>query len=313
MSRKKERLDRITLDQVKQLDQMTKDQRKRKGAEKEIAVRDMLAEAEYFCRNNNRLEADDIVRKFRDRYRASCQQSLSELNMDSCNPYLFAAEKNMSTAQLVREYVSAKYHASKETRFGHLLEDAAGTLLNRDWIPRAERKRLSAEKELQRTRSGIKGVDLEVCRIDAEGRHHRYFLALKSGENWGNAGSHAAQGSYFKAAKGLITDFEDKSRTRALMVVMYGKGNHLVNYADWELIGQQAWTFVTGDPRFHLRVAELLQEGATEFNVQIQWAKAVAEARIMQELQKNGLLTEQGELNILSLVHFYCSNVETQP
>jgi hypothetical protein len=220
-------------------------------------------------------------------FRERCISLLRGLALVKVNPYLFAGRVK-NPMRFAREYLNAKYSSSEESLFGNMIEDIARAIL--------DRIRLG-------TKTPAKGIDGDVVR-----GLNRYLVSVKSGANWGNSSSTAAQGRYFEDAKTIIGS--RGHRLTSVMLIMYGREDRNLKYADIELVGQQAWAFLSGDKDFYAKLIQYFVDGSEEFGQQIERARHESEAKLYAELCAGGFVLKNGEMDWPSFVKKACSNIE---
>jgi len=163
------------------------------------------------------------------------------------NPYLLASLFETIDGA-IREALHSAYASSYETSFGRVLENIAIAI-----CPSG-------------SKSGIKGIDLELLRGD----RYRLLVSVKSGKSWGNSSSTEKQGDDFKAAKKRVHQNDKTREIRSVMGIAYGKfKTKELTYADEQICGQNFWAVLSGDIDMYRKILLALQPGAAEFENQV--------------------------------------------
>jgi hypothetical protein len=162
-------------------------------------------------------------------------------NLIKKNPYLFRAKHITKASELIDDTMAALQSSSEEKEFGDFLESLAIFV---------------AERTLNGHASGTTGVDLE---LNYEGTH--YFISIKSGTNWGNSSQLRKLGENFQEA---IRVFRNRGNQRvpvdAILGISYGnvRTNRHSRYGYLKLVGQNFWTFISGNRRLYTDIIEPL-------------------------------------------------------
>jgi hypothetical protein len=222
-------------------------------------------------------------------YRSACLEALKNISSEKVNPYLYVL-RGSNQESLVRDIVNSKFSAAEETLLGKLLESITVKILCRF---------------CKNVKSSSKGLDGDFVR-----KNTRYFFSCKSGPNWGNGSSTAAQGQEFSDAKKLARGSDSLGESFvSVMLILYSNVNRLMHYADVELTGQQAWTFITGDREFYLKLVNIFKKGASEFGRQLELSKMEAISRLCEKLASQGYITDDKMANWDKFVKDSCGNL----
>lgn len=193
-------------------------------------------------------------------------RKLSELTLSELvekNPYLFRAKNITSASQLIESTMSAFLSSSEEKMFGDFLEDLAIFI---------------AERTLTGHKSGAQGVDLE---FNAGGCH--YFVSIKSGPNWGNASQHRQLGGDLQ--KALNAYRQGRVMADAVLGICYGKARTSRNrtFGYLKLVGQNFWTFISGNRELYKEVIEPIGFRAREHNDEFKRKSDAVTNRLVRE------------------------------
>lgn len=169
------------------------------------------------------------------------------IDLTNKNPYLLKAKNVTRASELVEGALAARLSSSEEGQFGGFLEDLAIFV---------------AEKTTGGHKSGVPGVDLE---FDNDGWH--YFISIKSGSNWGNRPQQDKQADdlqkavqTFKQRKGQRTQVD------AILGICYGKTRTSRLRGYLKLVGQNFWTFISGNRELYKDIVEPIGYRAKEHN-----------------------------------------------
>src|SRR5688572_4571240 len=178
------------------------------------------------------------------------KQILSLLTLSTLlkkNPYLFRAKNITKASELVEGTMSAFLSSSEEKLFGDFLEGLAIFV---------------AEKTTGGHKSSSQGVDLEFI---SDNIH--YIVAIKSGPNWGNSSQHKKLGEDLQTA---IIRLRQSRRVNAdaVLGICYGKTKtaRVQTYGYFKLVGQNFWTFISGNKELYKDIIEPLGYRAKEHN-----------------------------------------------
>ena len=163
------------------------------------------------------------------------------------NPYLLRAKNVTKASELVEGALAARLSSSEEEHFGQFLEDLAIFV---------------AEKTTSGHKSGVPGVDLE---FDNDGWH--YFTSIKSGSNWGNS---SQQHKQEEDLKNTVQKFQQRKGQRtqvdAILGICYGKTRTSRLRGYLKLVGQNFWTFISGNRDLYKEIIEPIDYRAKEHN-----------------------------------------------
>ena len=178
--------------------------------------------------------------------RLRCIQGLKLSDLVSKNPYLFRAKNVNRASELVEETMSAFLSSSEEKDFGDFLEGLAIFV---------------AAKAGDGRKSASPGIDLELVR----GGVH-YVISIKSGTNWGNSSQQAKLADDF--TKALTRLRQGRINADAVLGICYGKTKSARNpkYGYLKLVGQNFWSFVSGDMNLYREIIEPVGYRAREHN-----------------------------------------------
>ena len=163
------------------------------------------------------------------------------------NPYLLKAKNVTLASELVQEALAAKLSSSEEELFGQFLETLAIFV---------------AEKTTGGHKSGVTGIDLE---FDDDGCH--YFVSIKSGTNWGNNAQQTEQQNNFATALRVYKQRQgQRSHVDAILGICYGKTRTNRVRGALKLVGQNFWTFISGNRNLYKEIVEPIGYKAKEHN-----------------------------------------------
>jgi hypothetical protein len=167
------------------------------------------------------------------------------------NPYLFKAKGLSIPRDVVKAILDAYLSSQEETMLGGFLEGLAVFV---------------AEKAFgAHGKSSTKGIDIE---LDKDGT--RYFVAVKSGPNWGNSSQIEKMRLDFKAAAKVYRQNKRALPVRCVNGCCYGKQTRKTeDKGDYlKLCGQRFWEFISGDTEFYIKIVEPIGHQATERNAE---------------------------------------------
>lgn len=177
------------------------------------------------------------------------------------NPYLLKAKNVTKASELVEGALAARLSSSEEGQFGAFLEDLAIFV---------------AEKTTGGHKSGVPGVDLE---FDNDGWH--YFISIKSGSNWGNRSQQDKQEDDLRRAVQIFQQRKgQRTQVDAILGICYGKTRTARLRGYLKLVGQNFWTFISGDRDLYKEIVEPIGYRAKEHNE----AYEVALANVLNQL-----------------------------
>ncbi len=184
------------------------------------------------------------------------------------NPYLLRAKNVTTASELIEGALKAKMSSSEEELFGQFLERLAIFI---------------AEKTTGGRKSGVKGIDLE---FDNDG--WRYFVSIKSGTNWGNNSQQTDQEKDFDTAIKVFKQLEgQRARVDTILGICYGKTKTTRVRGALKLVGQNFWTFISGNRDLYKQIIEPIGYRAKEHNDgYIQATGNVINLRTMEFIKK---------------------------
>src|SRR5665213_1269044 len=165
------------------------------------------------------------------------------------NPYLFKAKGLITPRDLVKAILDAYLSSQEETMLGSFLEGLAV---------------FTAEKAYgAHGKSSTKGIDIELNKNGT-----RYFVAVKSGPNWGNSGAVEKMRLDFKTVAKVYRQNRDALPVRFVNGCCYGKQSRKTeDKGDYiKLCGQRFWEFISGDTDFYIKIVEPIGHEAIERN-----------------------------------------------
>jgi len=170
------------------------------------------------------------------------------------NPYLYKAKNLESASLLINGFLEAFLSSSEEKMFGDFLEGLAIFI---------------ADKTRSGHKSASAGIDLEIV----EGNSH-YLLSIKSGPNWGNNAQHLKLVQDFDLASRIINQRNPQIKVFKILGICYGKTKttlHAKGY--WKIIGQNFWTFISGNKDLYTEIIEPIGFRAKEHNFEFEKEK----------------------------------------
>lgn len=198
--------------------------------------------------------------------------------------------------RLIEQEAPSKFAASQEEKYGHLLEKIL--LVVSRCNPNLSVADVSKNE-------AYPSIDLVIY-------DHTtgvlWLVGVKSGCNWGNSDSLAAQAANYDAVKKWLT--EDKGKVFDLgfpsepmsiqTMTMHGYGpSGILGPTDkrdgYVLEGQAIWYWITRNPHFVYDLHSVMSEGAEEFEAALKEAEKVAVHKL---IQKAGQLTWRRGLEI---------------
>lgn len=176
---------------------------------------------------------------------------LSDLKLNQLirkNPYLFRAKNILKASELVEGTMSAFLSSSEEKLFGDFLEGLAIFI---------------AGKTTGGIKSSAPGADLEFIN---DGVH--YVVAIKSGPSWGNSSQIKRLGQDLMEALVRLKQAKKKVNADAVLGICYGKTRtrRSKTWGYLKLVGQNFWTFVSGNKNLYTDILEPLGYRAKEQN-----------------------------------------------
>jgi hypothetical protein len=208
----------------------------------------------------------------------------------SKNPYLLKAKNINSASELVKGSFSARLSSSEEERFGQFLEGLAIFI---------------AEKTTGGHKSGVPGVDLE---FNYGGWH--YFVGIKSGTNWGNG---SQQNQLERELRQAVQTFKQgkgqRSNVDSVLGICYGKTRTSRVRGYLKLVGQNFWTFVSGNKDLYTQIIEPIGYRAKEHNDAYEKEIARISNKITLEFIQE-YCYEDGSIDWDKLVQVTCGNFD---
>jgi len=168
--------------------------------------------------------------------RLRCVQELKLSHLVSKNPYLFRAKNITRASELVEQTLAAFLSSSEEKDFGDFLEGLAIFV---------------AAQAMGGRKSSSPGIDLELVR---DGVH--YVISIKSGTNWGNSSQQEKLAEHL--SKALIRLRQGRVNADAVLGICYGKVKTKRNpkHGYLKIVGQNFWTFISGDRELYRNIIE---------------------------------------------------------
>jgi hypothetical protein len=204
------------------------------------------------------------------------------------NPYLFKAKNINLASELVQSIVEATLYASEEGLFGKFLEGLAIFV---------------SEVTSGGQKSGITGIDLELTRDGV-----RYLIAIKSGQNWGNASQHSALRVNFANAVKVIKQDRRIKAVQPVLGICYGKFKTIDTGLYLKIGGQSFWHFISGEPGFYVDLIEPVGYRAREHNESFLKERDITLNRLTREFTTL-YCDEAGRIDWPKLVAFNSSNL----
>ncbi len=213
---------------------------------------------------------DDRVRKTIlaeiTKVRESLLEKLDRLELktllEKLNVYLLGVTAN-SLNGILQRALDAHILASQESVFGNCLERIALAFCG------------------ENTKSGTAGVDLDFTSKSGV----RLLMALKSGQNWSNANSAAAQSKHLLQAKRIIAQ-NDPSHIKTGVACCYGRSrtSNGSKLADIKISGQNFWYLISGDKDLYKKLLHEMNQGAAEFEHKLENKRQETYNRLLNEL-----------------------------
>ncbi len=205
------------------------------------------------------------------------------------NPYLSRAKNVTKASELVEASLSAKLSSSEEELFGQFLETLAIFV---------------AEQTTGGHKSGATGIDLE---FDDDGCH--YFVSIKSGSNWGNNAQQTEQENNFSSAVKVYKQrMGQKTHVDAILGICYGKTRTNRVRGALKLVGQNFWTFISGDKDLYKEIIEPIGYKAKEHNEEYFLALGALTNRLVGEFIEKYCV--DGQINWDLRVNKTCGNFD---
>jgi hypothetical protein len=164
------------------------------------------------------------------------------------NPYLFRAKNASKASDLIEDTLNAFISSSEEKMFGDFLESLAIFV---------------AQQTTNGQKSSAQGVDLEFNR---DGYH--YLVSIKSGTNWGNSSQHRKLGEDLQNAMRVYRTGRQREPVDIILGICYGKTRTTRDkrFGYLKLVGQNFWTFISGNIKLYQEIIEPIGYRANEHN-----------------------------------------------
>ena len=188
--------------------------------------------------------------------------------------------------------MSALRSSSEEKEFGDFLEGLAI---------------FTAGKTSSGHKSGATGIDLE---FEADGIH--YFVSIKSGPNWGNSSQHRRLGQDLQNAVNVFRQSRgQRSQVDAVLGICYGKTRTTRNrsFGYLKLVGQNFWTFISGNKELYTDIIEPLGFRAKEYKDQFQKEQNRV-ANLLTKQVIDNFCHADGTLDWEKVVQVFCGNYD---
>lgn len=195
-------------------------------------------------------EVRSYVNENIDTFHESRIRSVSATKLETIikkNPYLLRAKNVVKASELVEGALSARLSSSEEELFGAFLEGLAIFV---------------AERTTGGHKSGVTGVDLE---FDNKGWH--YFISIKSGTSWGNSDQHDKLEINLRKALQVYSQRQgQKVNADAVLGICYGKTRTSRLRGYLKIVGQNFWSFISGNEGLYKEIIEPIGYKAREHN-----------------------------------------------
>lgn len=237
-------------------------------------------------------EVNEYVNAHIDTFHQDRLRKVSDITLKEVidkNPYLLRAKNVTKASELVEGALTAKLSSSEEELFGQFLETLAIFV---------------AEKTTGGHKSGATGIDLE---FDNEGWH--YFVSIKSGTSWGNGSQQDKQEADFGTALKVYKQRKgQKTQADAIMGICYGKTRTNRVRGALKLVGQNFWTFISGNKDLYKDIIEPIGYKAKEHNENYDKALGIVTNKLTQAFLDE--YTIEGEIDWGSLIEAVCGNYD---
>jgi Type II restriction endonuclease EcoO109I len=204
------------------------------------------------------------------------------------NPYLFRAKNLNLSTNLITAILEAHLSSSEEGSFGGFLEKLAIYV---------------AEVTGGGQKSAAEGIDIELIR-----KSIRYLIAVKSGKNWGNSGSHKNLKKNFAKAVKIIKQTDKKTSLQPTLGICYGNFKTVYTGEYLHIGGQSFWHLISGDKEFYVDLVEPLGKTAEEHDKVFKEEKDNTFNRLLREFT-NDYCGPSGAINWKKLVKFVSGNL----
>lgn len=167
-------------------------------------------------------------------------------DLTSRNSYLFCVQGVTRVSTLIERTMAHFLSSSEEKDFGDFLEGLAIFV---------------ARKAVGGWKSSSPGLDLEFVR---DGIH--YIISIKSGSNWGNSSQQEKLAEHFSKAVTRLR--QGRVNAEPILGICYGKARTRRNpkHGYLKLVGQNFWTFISGDKELYKEIIEPVGYRAKEHN-----------------------------------------------
>lgn len=199
------------------------------------------------------------------------------------NPYLFKAKSVITAEQIIRGIVDAHISSNEETIFGNWLEGLAIFINTNVYGGR---------------KSGNTGIDLEFEKDDI-----RYFVAIKSGPNWGNSSQIKKLNADFQRVKKVLGTSGGRVKASFINGCCYGKETTQDKGDYLKLCGQHFWELISGDENLYLDLIEPLGFDAMQKNEEFLVSYGQMINKFTREFT-NEFCDKDGAINWTKLVAF---------
>ncbi len=163
------------------------------------------------------------------------------------NPYLFRAKNITKASNLIENTMEAFLSSSEEKCFGDFLEDLAVFV---------------ASKTTGGHKSASPGIDLEFSNNDTY-----HVVSIKSGPNWGNSSQHKKLAQDFRDAVKRLRQSKSILQILPVLGICYGKTRTgYTNDGYLKVVGQNFWTFISGNQQLYAELIEPVGYRAKEHN-----------------------------------------------
>ena len=203
-------------------------------------------------------------------------KGLSQLTLNKLlkkNPYLFKAKNIEFAGDLIVGFLDAFLSSSEEKMFGDFLESLAIFI---------------AKETRNGHKSSATGLDLEFVE---ENKH--YLISIKSGPNWGNNAQILKLSDDFDKARRIILQQNPQLNVINILGICYGKvKTNLSNRGYWKLVGQNFWTFISGNKNLYTEIIEPIGFEAKKHNEQFDFEKDKISNKLVVDFVNNYCLSD---------------------
>lgn len=220
-------------------------------------------------------------------------ERLRKLKLDKLlkkNPYLFKAKNMESASSLITGFMDAFLSSSEEKMFGDFLEGLAIFVSS---ITRGGHK------------SSSTGIDLEF--VD---NNFHYLISIKSGTNWGNNAQHNKLVDDFNKSARIVSQMNPLTNVFKILGICYGKTRtSFMEKGYWKLVGQNFWTFISGDKNLYQDIIKPIGYRAKEHNENFLKDKDKI-TNVMTGQFISRFCSKEGEINWAELVKYNSGNYD---